>query len=117
MLTPTPQCSTGVLVCLSLLLWFSDTDLAEPILLVILYWIPAPGHPEEPSAPPAPSSSAGLQTEQDIHAWVRLLFTKNHKGFAGTKTASLLLRKRLKGSRVRRSLSSHCMFATTLKAV
>lgn len=30
-------------LCLSLLLWFTDTDLAEPILLVILYWIWSPG--------------------------------------------------------------------------
>ena len=81
-LTPTPQCSAGVFVCLSLLLWFTDTDLAEPILLVILYWIRAPGDPEEPSAPAAPSRSPGLQTEQDIHGWVRLLFSKNHEGFA-----------------------------------
>lgn len=84
-MTPNPHCSTGVFVCLSLLLWFTDADLAEPILLVILYWIQTPGDPEEPSAPAAPSSLLGLQTEQDSHAWVRLLFSNNHKGFAGTK--------------------------------
>lgn len=59
-LTPTPQCSAGVLVCLSLPLWFSDTDLAEPILLVILYWIQAPGDPEEPPRFRSPLLFTGL---------------------------------------------------------
>lgn len=81
----TLQCSAGVSVCQSFFQWFTDTDLAEPILLVILYWIRAPGDPEEPSFPAAPSSMQGSQIDKDIHAWVRLLFSKNHKGFAGTK--------------------------------
>lgn len=109
---PIRWCSTGVFVCLSLLLWFTDTDVAEPILLVILCWIRAPGDPEEPSTPAASSSSLGSQTEEDIHAWVRLLFSTNHEGFAATKIESRLSMKRLKGPRLRRFLSSRCMFAT-----
>lgn len=90
-------------LCLSRLLWFTDTDLAEPILLVILYWILAPGDSQEPSAPAALSSSLGSQTK-DIHAWVRLLFSNNHEGFVSTKIESCLWRRRLKGPCLRKCL-------------
>lgn len=92
-------------LCLSLLLWFTDTDLAEPILLVILYWICSPGG----GAYGPLLSSPGLQTEQDIHAWAHFLFTNSYETFAATKTVSRLRRQRLKGPCLRRSLFAFCL--------
>lgn len=65
--------STPQHLCLSPLLWFTDADLAEPPLLLILCWIQTPGQSEGPSMFAAPASSPDLQTGQDVHAWVCFL--------------------------------------------
>ena len=106
---PIPQCSAGVFVCLSLLPWFTDTDLAEPILLVILCWIQAHGDPEEPSTLAASSSSLGYSRQERI-------FTLRCICSSVKTTRGLLVqrRKRWKAPRLRRFLSSHCTLAATL---
>lgn len=76
----------GVKACI---VWFTETDLATSILVVIFCWIQAPADSEKPSAHTPPLFTG----HQDVHAWVRVLFSNNHTTFASTKAESRLWRK------------------------